>query len=60
MTYTHPYTVTFRRAPHTRRSDLHAPVVRTYTHTYTTYTHPDLHARHPLYKGAAVVGGGIR
>lgn len=56
MTYTHPYTVHFRRAPYTRPTDLHVSLVRTYTHPYTTYTRPDLHARPPLYRGGRVSG----
>lgn len=60
MTYTHPYTVTSQRAPYTLPNDLHAHRSReqktTYTKTYTTYTHTDLHVCPPLYKRGATVG----
>lgn len=56
MTYTHPYTVHFRRAPYTRPTDLHVSLVRTCTHPYTTYTRPDLHARSLFYRRERVSG----
>jgi len=58
MTYTHTYTRRFSACTYTPARDLHAhrPGEReqTYTHTYTTYTRPDLHARTPLYRGGRV------
>ena len=39
-TYTGTYTACFGVHPYTRQTYLHAPLVRTYTRTYTTYTHP--------------------
>lgn len=61
MTFTHPFTVAFRREPFTLPATLHGYPTReresTFTDTFTTFTRPDLHARHPLYRGGRVCRG---
>ena len=51
MTYTGTYTAPFSACTCTRPADLHtgptAEREQTYTDTYTTYTHHDLHAFPP-------------
>ncbi len=55
MSFTHSFTHPFRREGFTLPRKLHAPVVRSFTHPFTGITRPELHARHPLYRGGRAV-----